>query len=196
MCAIDCAILPSHSGLRSIGAATLSRCFDFTIMPISQRTAMFMRRLPLELAFATVLTIAAVIAVVVAAHAGDVLVSGAFARASATPMAKAGAAYFTIRNEAATPDKLVGVSTDAAQSAMLHENVEENGVVSMRHLMELPIAAKETVSLGPKKLHVMLMGLKAPLRKGGHISLTLTFEKAGEVEVDVPVGDVAAEGPQ
>jgi periplasmic copper chaperone A len=158
---------------------------------------MLMRRLIFELAFATGLTIAAVIAVVVAAHAGDdVMVLGAFARASATPAAKAGAAYFTIRNEAATPDKLTGVATDAAQSAMLHENVEENGVVSMRHLMELPIAPKETVSLGPKKLHVMLMGLKAPLKKGEHISLTLTFEKAGEVKVDVPVGDVAAEGPQ
>jgi copper(I)-binding protein len=157
---------------------------------------MFMRHLILELAFATGLTVAAAIAVVVEAHAGDVMVSGAFARASATPAAKAGAAYFTIRNEAAIPDKLTGLATDAAQSAMLHENVEENGVVRMRHLAALPIPAKETVSLGPKKLHVMLMGLKAPLKKGEHISLTLTFEKAGEIKVDVPVGDVAAEAPQ
>ena|SRR5262245_58126317 len=154
-----------------------------------------MRRIILPLAFAAGLTIAAVIAVVVAAHAGDVMVSGAFARASATPAAKAGAVYFTIRNEAATPDKLTGVATEAAQSAMLHENFEENGVVSMRHVMELAIAAKETVRLTPKKLHVMLMGLKAPLKKGEHISLTLTFEKAGEVKVDIPVADVAAEQP-
>jgi periplasmic copper chaperone A len=156
---------------------------------------MLMRDLVLELAFATGLTVAAAIAVVVEAHAGDVMVSGAFARASATPAAKAGAAYFTIRNEAATPDKLTGVATDAAQSAMLHENVEENGVVSMRHMKELAIPPKETVSLSPTKLHVMLMGLKAPLKKGEHISLTLTFEKAGEIKVDVPVGDVAAEAP-
>jgi copper(I)-binding protein len=156
---------------------------------------MLMRRLIFELAFATGLTIAAVIAVVAAAHAGDVMVSDAFARASATPAAKAGAVYFTVRNEAATPDKLTGIATDAAQSAMLHENVEENGVVSMRHVMVLPIAPKETVSLSPKKLHVMLMGLKAPLKKGEHISLTLTFEKAGEVKVDVPVAGVAAEKP-
>ncbi|MGE3875377.1 MAG: copper chaperone PCu(A)C [Parvibaculaceae bacterium] len=153
---------------------------------------MLMRRLIIELAFATGLTIAAVVAVVAAAHAGDVMVSGAFARASATPAAKTGAVYFTIRNEAATPDKLTGVATDAAQSAMLHENVEENGVVSMRHLDALPIAAKETVTLAPAKTHVMLMGLKAPLEKGGHISLTLTFEKAGTVKVDVPIGAVAA----
>lgn len=157
---------------------------------------MHMRRLVLELVAATGLTIAAVVAVVAAAHAGDVMVSGAYARASATPAAKAGAVYFTIRNEAATPDKLMSVATDAAQSAMLHENVEENGVVSMRHLMELPIASKETVTLEPKKLHVMLMGLKAPLKKGEHLSMTLTFEKAGEVKIDVPVGDVAASGPE
>jgi periplasmic copper chaperone A len=154
-----------------------------------------MRRLILELAFATGLTVAAVVAVVVAAHAGDVMVSGAFARASATPAAKAGAVYFTIRNEADTPDKLTSLATDAAQSAMLHENVEENGVVSMRHVMALPIAPNETVNLTPKKLHVMLMGLKAPLKKGEHISLTLTFEKAGEIKINVPVGDVAAEKP-
>jgi periplasmic copper chaperone A len=155
-----------------------------------------MRRLVLELAFATGLTIAAVVAVVVAAHAGDVMVSGAFARASATPAAKAGVVYFTIRNEGATPDKLMSVATDAAQSAMLHENVEENGVVSMRHLVELPIAAKETVTLSPRKLHVMLIGLKAPLKQGEHLALTLTFEKAGELKLDVPVGDVAADGPE
>jgi periplasmic copper chaperone A len=155
-----------------------------------------MRRLALELAAATGLTIAAIVAVVVAAHAGDVMVSGAFARASATPAAKAGAVYFTIRNESATADKLVSVATDAAQSAMLHENVEENGVVSMRHLMELPIPAKETVTLSPTKLHVMLMGLKAPLKKGEHLSVTLTFEKAGEVKVDVPVASVAASTPE
>jgi copper(I)-binding protein len=80
--------------------------------------------------------------------------------------------------------------------AMLHENVEENGVVSMRHLDALPIAAKESVALTPEKAHVMLMGLKAPLKKGEHISLTLTFEKAGEIKVDVPVGGVAASAPE
>jgi copper(I)-binding protein len=156
---------------------------------------MLMRRLILELAFATGLTVAAVIAAMAEAHAGNVMVSGAFARASATPTAKAGAVYFTLHNEATTPDKLTGIATDAAQSAMIHENVEENGVVSMRHMMELRIAPNATVKLDPKKLHVMLMGLKAPLKKGDHISLTLTFEKAGQVKVDVPVGDVAAGAP-
>jgi copper(I)-binding protein len=124
------------------------------------------------------------------------MVSGAFARASATPVAKTGAVYFTIRNESASADKLTGLSTDAADMAMLHENVEENGVASMRHLEALPIPAKESVTLTPEKTHVMLMGLKAPLKKGEHISLTLTFEKAGEVKVDVPVGGVAASAPE
>lgn len=156
---------------------------------------MRMRRLIIELVVATGLTVAAAIAVVVTAHAGDVMVSGAFARASATPAAKAGAVYFTIRNQGGADDKLIGLSTDAAEMAMLHENVEENGVVSMRHLEALPIAPKATVTLSPQKMHVMLMGLKAPLKKGEHISLTLTFAKAGEVKVDVPVGGVAADRP-
>lgn len=157
---------------------------------------MRMRRLIIELVVATGLTVAAAIAVVVTAHAGDVMVSGAFARASATPAAKAGALYFTIKNQGGADDKLIGLSTDAAETAMLHENVEENGVVSMRHLEALPIASKATVTLSPQKMHVMLMGLKSPLKKGEHISLTLTFEKAGEVKVDVPVGSVGAGAPE
>jgi copper(I)-binding protein len=157
---------------------------------------MLMRRIILELAVATGLTVAAVVAVVAAAHAGDVMVSGAFARASATPAAKSGAVYFTVRNEGASPDKLTGLATDAAEMAMLHENVEENGVVSMRHLDALPIPAEESVTLTPEKTHVMLVGLKAPLKKGEHISLRLTFEKAGEIKIDVPVGGVAANAPE
>jgi len=93
-------------------------------------------------------------------------------------------------------DKLTAIETDAAQMAMLHENVEKNGVVSMRHVDALAIAPNETVTLSPKKMHVMLMGLRAPLKKGEHLLVTLTFEKAGSVKVDVPVGDVAASGPQ
>lgn len=155
-----------------------------------------MRRLVLELTVAIGLTVAAVISVVHAAHAGDVMVSDAFARASATPVAKTGALYFTIHNDGSTPDQLTAIRTDAADMAMLHETVEENGVVSMRHVEALTIAPKAAVALTPKKMHVMLMGLKAPLKKGESLSVTLTFEKAGNVQVNVPVGGVAADSPQ
>ncbi|MGE0005301.1 MAG: copper chaperone PCu(A)C [Parvibaculaceae bacterium] len=156
---------------------------------------MRMRRLVIELAAAIGLTIAAVVAVVVTAHAGDMMVSDAFARASATPAAKAGAVYFTIRNLGAEADTLTGVETDAASMAMLHETVETNGVAGMRHLEALEIGPKETVALAPRKLHVMLTGLKEPLRQGEHISLILTFAKAGKVRIDVPVAGVAASAP-
>ncbi|QIG50046.1 copper chaperone PCu(A)C [Nordella sp. HKS 07] len=155
-----------------------------------------MRRLVLELAAAISLTVAAAVSFVTAAQANGMMVTGAFARASATPAAKAGAVYFTIRNDGDVADKLTAVQTDAAQMAMLHENVEENGVVSMRHLEAITIAPKETVALGPRKTHVMLTGLKAPLKKGERLTLTLTFEKAGTILVDVPVGGVAADGPE
>lgn len=155
-----------------------------------------MRSLILELTAAIGLTIAAAVSFVTAAHAGDMMVTGAFARASATPAAKAGALYFTIRNDGDAADKLTAVQTEAAQTAMLHENVEENGVVSMRHVEAITIAPKETLTLGPKKMHVMLMGLKAPLKKGERLTVTLTFETAGEVKIDVPIGGVAADGPE
>lgn len=155
-----------------------------------------MRRLVLELAAAISLTVAAAVSFVTAAQANGMMVTGAFARASATPAAKAGAVYFTIRNDGDVADKLTAVQTDAAQMAMLHENVEENGVVSMRHLEAITIAPKETVALVPRKTHVMLTGLKAPLKKGERLTITLTFEKAGTILVDVPVGGVAADGPE
>lgn len=155
-----------------------------------------MRRLVLELAAAIGLTVAAAVSFVTAAQASDMMVTGAFARASATPTAKAGVVYFSIRNDGDVADRLTAVKTDAAQMAMLHENLEENGVVSMRHLDAITIAPKETVALGPSKTHVMLMGLTAPLKKGERLTVTLTFEKAGEIAVDVPVAGVAADGPE
>lgn len=155
-----------------------------------------MRRLVIELAAATGLTIAAAIAFITSAHAGEVMVSGAFARASATPVAKSGAVYFTLRNDGDAADRLTAITTDAAASAMLHETVETNGVASMRHLEALTLGPRQAIKLAPRKMHVMLMGLKAPLKKGENLVLTLSFEKAGEVKVDVPIGDVAAEAPQ
>lgn len=155
-----------------------------------------MRRFVLELVAAISLTVAAAVSFVTDAQASDLMVTGAFARASATPAAKAGAVYFTIRNNGDAVDKLTAVQTEAAQMATLHENVEENGVVSMRHLEAITIAPSQTFALSPKKTHVMLMGLKAPLKKGERLIVKLTFEKAGEIALDVPVAGVAAEGPE
>jgi copper(I)-binding protein len=122
-------------------------------------------------------------------------VTGAFARASATPAAKAGAVYLTIRNTGAADDVLQGVQTPAAAMAMLHATEMIDGVASMKHLDKVEVGAGSEVKLQPLGTHIMLMGLKAPLKEGESIPLVLEFENAGKVEVTVPVGGVAAVAP-
>lgn len=122
-----------------------------------------------------------------------IMVQSPFARASATPVAKAGAAYFTVMNHGPA-DRLVGVSASISKRAMLHSTEEKDGILKMVHRMHVDIPRHGSVSFEPGGLHVMLMGLKQPLKEGAQFPLTLSFEKAGAIEVMVPVGGVAAKG--
>ena len=152
-----------------------------------------MRRTALEIAVALLLTIGAVLSLAVAAMASDVMVMDAYARASATPAAKAGAVYLTIMNHGNEPDRLIGISSEIARAAQIHETTEEDGVASMQPVDELEIAAHSEQALAPGGLHVMLFDLRKPLKEGSHFKITLQFERNGSVVVDVPVGGVAAD---
>lgn len=152
-----------------------------------------MRKLVLEIVAATALTLGSILASTPGVLASDVMVMDAFARASAVSTAKAGAVYMTLTNQGAVPDRLLKITTPAAASAGLHESAEKDGVASMRPVEALEIPAGGSVELKPGGYHVMLMGLKAPLKKGDMIMLQLNFEHAGLVDVMVHVGDVAEE---
>ena len=151
-----------------------------------------MRKLALELIAAIALTIGAILASTPGVLASDVMVKEAFARASAVPTAKAGTVYMTLTNNSAKTDRLLSVITTASDTAQVHESVEKDGVATMKPVEALEIPAGGTVELKPGGLHVMLTGLKAPLKKGDMIMLELKFEQAGTVEVMAHVGDVAA----
>lgn len=155
-----------------------------------------MRKLVLEVIAATALTLGSILASTPGVLANDVMVMDAFARASATSMAKAGAVYMTLTNKGAAPDRLLAASTPAAASAEVHESLEKEGVATMRPVENLEIPAGGSVELKPGSYHIMLMGLKAPLKKGGMIMLQLKFERAGLVDVMAHVGDVAEDHPQ
>jgi copper(I)-binding protein len=152
-----------------------------------------MRKLVLEFLAAIALTLGAILASTHGVLANDVMVKGAFARASAMSTAKAGAVYMTLSNQGAAPDKLLQITTDSAASAEVHESAEKDGVATMRPIESLEIPAGGSVELKPGGYHIMLMGLKAPLKKGGMIMLKLKFEHAGLVDVMAHVGDVAEE---
>jgi periplasmic copper chaperone A len=114
--------------------------------------------------------------------------------ARATPAgAKTGAAYMTIDNKANVADRLTGVSSDVAKTLQIHEMKVVNGVMKMREISGgLPVPAGNSVTLKPGGYHVMLIGLNKPLKAGEKIALTLVFEKAGKVSVEVPVQGVGA----
>lgn len=122
-----------------------------------------------------------------AADKADIHVDGAWARASIGNLDRS-AAYFEIMNHGKSADRLVGVKTVASGKAELHTTIQENDVVRMRALDEgVEVPAGGTVSFAPAGHHVMLIGLEQPLKEGASFPLTLVFEKAGEVKVDVAV---------
>jgi copper(I)-binding protein len=153
-----------------------------------------MRRILLDLSAAIAITLAAVLTSASGAAASSIMIVEAYARASATPVARAGAAYVSVMNHGGEADRLVSAATPAARAADIHMTEVVDGVMKMKAAGPLDIPAMGTIEMKPGGYHIMLIGLKAPLRKGDEIEITLSFEKAGEVAVKVPVGDVAQGG--
>lgn len=142
---------------------------------------------------AALLSAPLVLGLAVAARAdGPIQVTGAFTRAA--PAGGIGGLFLTIVNTGAA-DRLTGVACPVAARADLHESINDNGVMKMRPVAGLDIPAGATVKLAPGGYHVMLMGLKQKLTVGGHMPLTLTFEKAGKVEVEASVVKPGAGAP-
>jgi periplasmic copper chaperone A len=99
-----------------------------------------------------------------------------------------GSAYMTLSNGGDVPDRLVAVKTDAADSVMLHESRMEGEVMKMVPLENgVEVPAHGSAELKPLGMHVMLMGLRQPLKAGDTFPLTLVFEKHGEVPIKVNV---------
>lgn len=120
------------------------------------------------------------------AKVGDLMIQDGWARAS-IGSAPNSAAYMTLMTEGAETDKLLSASSPSAETVELHTHLLEDGIAKMRPVEAIEIAPGEATVLEPGSLHVMLMGLKGELEEGDAVSLTLTFEKAGDVTLDVPI---------
>ncbi|QIB52179.1 copper chaperone PCu(A)C [Pseudomonas sp. OIL-1] len=103
------------------------------------------------------------------------------------PTATTGATYFRIDNNGETGDRLLGIETPAAESAELHEHVHAEGLMKMQKAADLSIDAGESVTLEPGGYHIMLINLQQPLVDGEKFPMTLRFEQAGTVDVEVAV---------
>ena len=115
--------------------------------------------------------------------------------ARATPGgAKTAAVYVTLINKGDAADQLMTAATPISDKVQFHKESEENGVSRMRLLPALDIAPGATVTFTPGDMHIMLVGLKQPLREGQTFPLTLEFRKAGKVDVVVSVAKIGAMG--
>lgn len=124
---------------------------------------------------------------------GDLTLSNAYTRAT-PPRAPVAGGFVTIAN-AGADDRLVAAKTPIAGRVEIHEMAMQDNVMQMRELPDgLPIGAGETVELKPGGLHLMFFDLTGPLTEGDTVPVTLTFEKAGEIEIPLAVGAMNARG--
>lgn len=120
------------------------------------------------------------------ATVGRVEVVQPYARATATGQAMS-SAYLGIRNGGVNGDRLVSVSTPVASAVEMHSMSMDGNVMRMRQIDGIDLPAGQAVELKPGGLHLMLMGLKQPLAVGSRFEMTLVFEKAGPLKLQVEV---------
>ena len=112
------------------------------------------------------------------------------------PTAESGGGYLAITNTGTTPDRLIAVKSPAADKVEIHEMKMDGNIMRMREVekgIEIPPGA--TVELKPGGFHVMFMGLRAPFAKDARVPLTLVFEKAGSIDVELMVQAMGAQPP-
>ncbi len=127
-------------------------------------------------------------------ESGAIRATNAWSRAL-PPVSANGAVYVSLMNNGPRTDKLTGASSPVAQRVELHTHTTESGVMKMRAAASVELSPGKKVELKPGGLHLMLIGLKQPLKEGEHFPLTLRFAHASPMEVEVVVLPTAAKGP-
>jgi periplasmic copper chaperone A len=115
-------------------------------------------------------------------YAGDIQVENAWTRATAPGQDAAGVDLTITSKQAAT---LVGVSSAACKTVQLHGMTHENGMMKMREVKFIELPAGKRMNLREGGYHLMLTGLKAPLKAGESVPLTLSFKMANKRMVKV-----------
>jgi copper(I)-binding protein len=128
-----------------------------------------------------------------AQEAGPIRITAPWTRAAGAN--GTGAGFLTLRNTGTTPDRLVAVRAGFARSVELHTHIRAGDVMRMRQVPAIDLAPGAEVRLQPGGFHIMLIGLDAALRQGSRVPVTLVFERAGEVEVQLAVESAGARGP-
>jgi periplasmic copper chaperone A len=112
------------------------------------------------------------------------------------PGARTGAAYFSVRNAGRVADRLIAATSTAARSVELHSMTMDGNLMKMRAVTGIDIPPGGTVTLATAGYHAMLVDLVKPLRVGERVPLTLTFAKAGSIDVVANVETASATDAQ
>ncbi len=118
---------------------------------------------------------------------GDLTIGHPYSHTTVPGQPTAGA-FLSIENHGKNDDKLTAVTSPIAKSAELHTMSMDGDIMKMREVQDIGIKSTETLTMKPGSgYHIMLFGLQHPLKAGDQFPMTLTFEKAGKVDVSVHV---------
>ena len=128
-----------------------------------------------------------------AAYANDIQVQDGYIRA-VPPSAPVTAAFMQIHNQGDQARSLVSASSAAADAVELHTHTHVDGVMQMRQVEKIDLAPKSTTHLQPGGLHIMLIGLKAPLNMDDKVLVNLKLDDGSLIELNLPIRKVAGQG--
>ena len=126
---------------------------------------------------------------------GDIQVRHPWARAT-PPGATVAAGYLEIRNNGKDADRLLSASTPVAKRVEMHVTEHAEHIAKMRQLRAFEVPGRERLTLTPGGAHLMLVDIVQPLKQGERFPLTLRFERAGELKVEVEVQELGARHPR
>jgi hypothetical protein len=126
---------------------------------------------------------------------GDLQVRHPWSRAT-PPGAKVAIGYMEIRNRGTQPDRLLSASSAVAKRVEMHVTQREGEVTKMRQVQSFAIPARERYALRPGGSHLMLVDIVRPLQKGERFTMTLRFERAGELEIELEVQELGSRHPR
>lgn len=133
----------------------------------------------------TALAFLVLAATVTHAIAGNAIrIEAPYARA-VPPTAANSAAFMVLHNGSDAQRQLVDARSDVSRVTELHNHINDNGVMRMRRVSQITIPAQGSVALQPGSFHVMLIGLKSPLKDGDPVNVQLTFDDGSEQSVSM-----------
>jgi len=144
------------------------------------------RKRKLHSLFALILFIYSGTAFAEAKQANEITIEAPYVRAI-PPGQPVSAAFMVLKNDTDSELALIKASSDIAETVELHEHVEDNGMLKMRQVPKISIAAKATTDLKPGGYHIMLINLKKAIKPGDIININLEFDNGTKQTIKAEV---------